>query len=138
MSGDPTTTRAAGGDLDPQVDAPPHQRSTLRDWALLLAGPVLWITHFGIVYLFAEAACAAREAGDAFQLPGTGAISPVIVVSTVVLAVVTAAATAVSWRTIGTSDGDRESMARGGALLGALSVVAIVSVGLPAIWLDPC
>lgn len=138
MSGERGTTAGVGGELDPQVDAPPHQRSTVRDWALLLVGPVLWITHFGIVYLFAEAACAAREAGDAFRLPGTGAISPVIVVSTVVLAAVTAAATVVSWRTIGPAGGDREVMARGGALLGVLSVIAILAVGLPAIWLDPC
>lgn len=119
------------------VEERPRDRSTIRLWVHLLAGPVLWISHFMVVYLFAEAACVAR-ASDALPVPGSGSIAPVVVVATVVAAVLTAAATSWSLRTARGSRGDAAAMAWAGTLLGAMSVVAILAVGLPAIALDPC
>jgi hypothetical protein len=119
------------------VEEPPRARSTIRLWVQLLVGPVLWISHFMVVYLFAEAACVARES-DALPVPGSSSIVPVVVVATVVAAALTAAATAWTLRTARRSRGDAAAMAWAGTLLAAMSVVAILAVGLPAAALDPC
>lgn len=119
------------------VEEPPDAPSTIRLWVLLLAGPVLWIAHFMVVYLFAEAACAARDSDD-LAFPGTGAIAAVVVVSTVVAAGVAGLATVASWRGTRGRRADATSLGWAGVLLGALSVLSILAVGLPALALDPC
>ncbi len=122
----------------PQIaEVPPNSPSTIRLWVLLLAGPVLWIGHFIVVYLFAETACAAR-ASDDIPFPGTGAIVPVVVVSTLVAAGFTGLATLASWRGTRGRAEDATAMGWAGVLLGALSVLAILAVGLPALAIDPC
>lgn len=120
-----------------KVEEPPRARSTIRLWVQLLIGPVLWISHFMAVYLFAEAACVARES-DELPVPGSGAIGPVVVVVTVIAAMITAAAAAWTLRAAKRSHGDAAVMAWAGTLLAAMSVVAILAVGLPAAALDPC
>lgn len=122
---------------DRPVEEIPQQRSTVRDWALLLAGPVLWITHFMAVYLYSEAACVARES-DALPVPGADALVPVVVAATVVAAFITVWATLLSWRAAHRREGDEAALGWAGALLGALSVVAILAVGLPALAVTPC
>ena len=122
----------------PQIaEEPPDNPSTIRLWVLLLAGPVLWIGHFMVVYLFAEAACAARDSDD-IAFPGTGAIVAVIVASTLVAAGLTGLATLAAWRGTRGRAEDATSMGWAGVLLGALSIVAILAVGLPALAIDPC
>lgn len=120
------------------VEEPPRQRSTIRLWAHLLAGPVLWSVHFGVVYFFSEAACAAREHPQRVPFIGEGVLVPVVVVSTLVLGALLAASTWAVWRVARRSEGDQAVMAWGGVLLGALFLYAIVAVGLPALGLDPC
>lgn len=119
------------------AEQPPDNPSTIRLWVLLLAGPVLWIVHFMAVYLFAEAACAARESND-IAFFGTGAIVPIVVASTLVAAGVTGAAMLASWRGTRGRTEDATAMGWAGVLLGALSLVAILAVGLPALAVDPC
>lgn len=121
----------------PTAEEPPDSPSTIRVWALLLAGPVLWISHFMVVYLFAEAACAARESDD---LPffGTGAIAASVVGSTIVAAGLTAAATLASWRGARRGGEDAWTLGLAGVLLGVLSIIAILAVGLPALAVEPC
>lgn len=120
-----------------RIEEPPEDRSSIRLWALLLAGPLLWTLHFGVVYFFAEAACAARE-HEEIPLVGSGAIVPVVVGATVILGLAGAAATAASWRVGRRSRGDEAVMAWGGVLLGFTFTVAILAVGIPAVGLDPC
>lgn len=119
------------------VEEPPPDRSTIRLWVHLLVGPVLWITHFMAVYLFADAACVARTS-DELPVPGSSAIVPIVIVATVLAALLTAAATAWNVRTARSATGDAAVMAWAGSLLAALSVIAILAVGLPAAALDPC
>ena len=119
------------------VEEPPRARSTIRLWVHLLIGPVLWISHFMVVYLFAEAACVARES-DALPVPGSSSIGPVVVIATVVGAALAVAATGWTLRTAKRSQGDASAMAWAGTLLAAMSVIAILAVGLPAAALDPC
>ncbi|HEU5084965.1 MAG TPA: hypothetical protein VFU14_16610 [Acidimicrobiales bacterium] len=119
------------------AEEPPDNPSTIRLWVLLLAGPVLWIGHFMVVYLFAEAACAARESDD-IPFFGTGAIVTIVVASTLVAAGLTALATVAAWRGTRGREADATAMGWAGVLLGALSIVAILAVGLPALAIDPC
>lgn len=120
------------------VEEPPEQRSTIRLWAHLLAGPVLWSLHFGVVYFFSEAACVAREHPDRVPFVGEGVLVPIVVTSTVVLGAVLAVSTWAVWRVARRRDGDQAVMAWGGVLLGALFLYAILAVGLPVLGLDPC
>lgn len=120
-----------------KVEEPPRARSTIRVWLQLVIGPVLWISHFMAVYLFAEAACVARESEE-LPVPGSGAIGPVVVVVTVVAALLTVAAAAWAVRSAKRSHGDAAVMAWTGTLLAGMSVVAILAVGVPAAALDPC
>lgn len=126
----------AGSDERP-VEEVPQEPSTIRAWALLLVGPVLWILHFMAVYLFSEAACVARESAD-LPVPGADALVPVVVAATVVAAAITAWATKQSWRAAHRRGGDEAALGWAGALLGALSVVAILAVGLPALAVTSC
>lgn len=112
-----------------RVEEIPTDRSTIRLWVLLLAGPVLWISHFMAVYLYAEAACVGGP---------SHAIVPVVVIATIVAAVVTTWTTWLSWRAARRGEGDEAIMGWAGTLLGALSVLAILMVGLPALAVEVC
>ncbi|MEX2423751.1 MAG: hypothetical protein WD990_07215, partial [Acidimicrobiia bacterium] len=68
------------------VDPPPEDRAGFRrvlpsKWVVLfLAGPVIWYLHFWIVYLAAEAACAAGGPGR--EVVGVPLLSAFVVVAT--------------------------------------------------------
>lgn len=123
-------------------------------WALFLAGPITWFTHFMLVYLVAEAGCT----GDG---PGLELLDPPVpVLTTLVTTVValTVVGFAIRWalgrwrfarrELQGTEppptepdldDEQRlESMAFAGLLLSCLSAVAIVFTAVPALVLGPC
>lgn len=115
-------------------------------WVLFLAGPVIWIVHFMAVYVLAEAACAAGDGGP--RLLGLSILALVTLVATVFAvgaALVLAVRAYQVWRgaTGRSSDwlaGDERNagLALLGWLLGAVFVVAILFVGVPAAFLDPC
>jgi hypothetical protein len=115
-------------------------------WLLLLAGPVLWALHFMAVYLVAEAACSAGD--STAEVLGLPWLSFVTVVATVVAAAATLILSVVAWRywrartddPTGWIAGDERNagLALGGFLLGLMFTVAILFVGLPAAFLDPC
>ncbi|HEX5810061.1 MAG TPA: hypothetical protein VFY25_15440 [Anaerolineales bacterium] len=131
----------------------PRQESNLRMlWIQLLAGPVLWSIHFLLSYLLVETAC---HAGWDFGILGMSGLSFIVLVLTV-LAVVGAVLFAFKsyrgWRNIHTdrslreefretshwSEGPVDFMYFSGLLLSALFAMAIVMVGLPALFLHPC
>jgi hypothetical protein len=129
-------------------------RSNRGAWAVLLAGPVIWITHFMTVYLIAEAGCT----GDGALLDLFDPPVPVVatIVATVVAVPLAAAAAVWAWR--GWRSGERRrpaapdappqvaaaagvrrrSVAFTGFLLSAFSVVAILFTAAPALVLGPC
>ena len=125
------------GAQERHVEQPPTDRSTILLWVLLLAGPVLWFSHFMVVYLVAEAVCAAAENGEPW-FPGEGVLTAVIVVTTVVFAVACAAAGLAAWRRARGDDTDLAVFSWAGALLAAGSLIAVLAVGLPALALGPC
>lgn len=122
-------------------------------WLVLLGGPLLWLSHFMIVYLVAEAGCS----GDG---PGLDLFDPPLPRTVTLLATVLAAAGCVPlaawalrrWRAateetpgqggdpaarIGDGAG-RGTVPFAGFLLAAFSFIAIVFVGLPALFLPAC
>jgi hypothetical protein len=112
-------------------------------WIAFLAGPVLWITHFMLVYLVAEAGCTGGGPGlELFDSPvpklltaaatGIGATGTVLV----------AAWNHRRWRANGTGEpGDgtgRGPLAFAGLLLAGLATVAILFQGLIGLFLPAC
>ena len=111
---------------------------------LLLAGPVIWILHFWIVYLWAETACAAAlpSDGGTSVAPLTAGVT-VVAVAAIVAFGVRAAAKSKSIRARRSQDSSDTSdphrvLYLVGACLAALSVLATVFVALPAMVLQPC
>ncbi|MEZ5406528.1 MAG: hypothetical protein R2761_00790 [Acidimicrobiales bacterium] len=116
------------------AELPPSSPTSAATWAALLTGPVVWITHFMVVYLTVEAACGRAPivtAGDRS-------------IATVVLAVTGAAALACAgsvwwaWHRHREHDGLEASLGAAGVLLGLGSLASVLAVGLPAVWLEPC
>ena len=128
-----------------------RDRHTRRMWGILLGGPVLWIGHFMLVYLVAEAGCS----GDG---PGLELFDPPVPRTATLVATALAAAACIllairclhGWRQAtaqATGDDDPDDIGKGaghgtipfaGFLLSAFSMLAIVSVGLPAAFLPAC
>ena len=127
-------------------------RLTRVGWVVFLGGPVVWLTHFMVVYLVAEAGCT----GDG---PGLRALDPpvpaaVTLAATGVAAVGCLAFGAWAYRRwvasrqgvaadeAGELSGRHEERDRGGTmafaslLLALFSLVAVLFVGLPALVLE--
>ncbi|WP_420452661.1 hypothetical protein [Ilumatobacter sp.] len=121
----------AGPPFEPTVEV----ETTVGLWAAVLAGPVAFMVHFFVVYLVAEAACAA-DAAEEMTFLGQGATSAVIVVATIVGVVVVGVDLLVMrrWSARTGSPG----LLRVGSLLAWLSGLAIVVVGLPVLVLAVC
>lgn len=107
-----------------------------------LAPAVIWIAYFMVVYLFAEAACTYDfERWDTFGLDG---------VSVFTLAATLAAVGAIGYFTVRgwkqwrhtEPDSPMGSQTRALGLMGLVSglifIVATISLGLPALVIQPC
>ena len=121
---------------------------------VFLIGPILWATHFGIVYLVAEAGCTGAGMGLRFLDPPVPTI--VAVVATVVAGIAclgTAWWAYRRWRAVASRTADEDAAVRtglpgddvrggtlefAGFLLSLLSFVSVLMVGLPALALTPC
>lgn len=121
-------------------------------WALFVAGPVIWLTHFMVVYLVAEAGCTGGGPGlRIFDPP----VPRIVTAVATVIAVLGCAAVAWrgyrGWRRSATAavqvadvpgehpdDDERAGTIAFIALqLGALSAVAVLFTGAPAL-VFPC
>ena len=139
VPGERETVTAAQGTAAPvDVTVDPRARNAL---AQLLAGPVILIVHFVVVYLVAEAGCTGDGPGlDVFDPP----VPAVATVVATVVAVLASSATALwSYRTWRRPRGgrdlvDREPLAFTGFLLSLLALVTILAVGVPALLLEAC
>lgn len=115
-------------------------------WVLFLAGPVLWFAHFMAVYLLAETVCAVD--GTDTRLLGFRPVSFVTLAATAGAIIATGLLAGRAYRQWQgrrdpTSDwlaGDdlNPGLELAGALLGILFITAILFVGVPAAFLDPC
>ena len=115
-------------------------------WVVLLAGPVIWATHFMVVYLVAEAGCTGT--GDGLERLDPPVPAVVTGVATVLAVAACLAIGVWAWnRTAGRPAGEaatdpaaterHQSLAKVGGLLAGLSAIAILFVGAMAVWL-PC
>jgi hypothetical protein len=145
----PDGSRTAGEGTPFAVDVSRDRRAR---WALAMfvAGPLIWSAHFLLVYLIVEVGCS----GDG---PGLRLFDPPVPKVATLAATAAAAAAALAcarwsyrrWRAsehepaadeaAGRQDRDRGgTLAFAGFLLSLLSVVTILAVGLPALFLPSC
>ena len=147
---DGSTTSQHGTAMAVDIEAHPETRRAL---ALFLAAPVVWFTHFVVVYLVAEAGCT----GDG---PGLSVFDPpaprvVTLVATAVAAVVCLAIAAWEYRrwqaderplpeerideVAGAEDPQTGgALAFTGFLIAVVSFLSVLFVGLPALALASC
>ena len=119
---------------------PPHEPfvvtpSTIGTWVLTLAGPVVWIVHFGLVYLTAEATCEALRTDD-MRFAGEVTLEWIVVIATAVAVLTCAAAGVAAWRR--RDDPAREAMMTIGTLLSVGAAASVLAVGLPVLVVGPC
>jgi len=123
-------------------------------WVAFLAGPVLWITHFLLVYLVAEAGCTGGGPGlELFDPPVPKLLTAVATGVGATATVLVAAWNHRRWRadladlaalaaladTGEPSDGTgRGPLAFAGMLLAGLATVAILFQGLIGLFLPAC
>lgn len=124
------------GTPDRPIEHIPDAPSTWRDWALLLGGPAVWITHFMAVYLAAEVACGPLGP-DNWAFFGDDAFV-IVTVGATVAAVLACGAIAWGCRRRAGGGGDwKIDFASGGVLLSIGSIIGVVAVGVPAVVLTP-
>lgn len=124
------------GTSDRPIERIPDQPSTLGDWAVLLGGPAIWISHFMLVYLLAEASCAA-VGSDALTFIGDDTLVVLTVVATVIAAAACGTLAWVAWRRTRGGRRDIVDLSRAGLLLAVGSFVGVIAVGAPALVLSP-
>ena len=142
-----TVTAAKGTAAPVDVTVDPRARSTI---AVFLAGPVILMAHFLVVYLVAEAGCTGDGPGlDVFDPPVPAVAT---LVATVVAALACCGSAFWAYRRWRSGDGresdapdgrggdlvDREPLAFIGFLLSLLALVTVLAVGLPALVLEAC
>lgn len=132
-----------------------HTPRSWWTWILLLAGPVTWALHFVGVYLTVEAWCSSATDGAlptwlgtsapvAVTLVATGVASAVILADLVFTTVRYRQATAETGREAEDATDIDDQLVRDrqllfvGSLLGPLSLVAVLAVGLSALWVPTC
>lgn len=101
---------------------------------LFLAGPILWYLYFWVVYLAAEAGCVA-DVGLVVTWV-TVVLTGLTILGIVYYAWVSLRQVDVA--TTSEDDGNVRSLIRAGFLLGGMFVAATVSVGIPALVMQPC
>lgn len=133
-----TAAAAKGTPAPVDVTVDPRARTSVL---VLLAGPVLLMVHFLVVYLVVEAGCT----GDG---PGFDVLDPPVPrITTLVATAVAALACGASawwahrrWRGAPASGElvDREPLAFVGFLMSLLALATVLLVGLPALVLEAC
>lgn len=116
------------------AELPPSSPTSAATWAALLTGPVVWMSHFMVVYLLVEAAC-----GPAPILAlESRTIAGLVLAATGGAGLACAAGAWWAWRRYRARDGFEASLGMAGALLAVGSLASVLAVGLPAAWLEPC
>ncbi len=147
----PEADGTTGGAGDLLVDVSRDLRARVL-WVVFLAGPVLWFAHFMLVYLVVEAGCTGDGPGlDAFDPPVSHVVTLVATAAAGLACLACARWAYRTWRVggrvrepgesrVASSALDEHVRAMGfaGFLLAMLSFVAILSEGLPALFLSAC
>jgi hypothetical protein len=160
MSGPDPTDEPGSAGARTAVDGTPFAVDTARDhrarieWLVFLAGPVIWITHFMVVYLAVEAGCSGSGPGlRVFEPPVADSLALAATAVAAGACLGTAAWAHRRWRTarqrpVADDDsgltGQVETWDKGGTLpfagmlLSLLSCIAVLFVGLPTLVLPTC
>ena len=135
-----TATRGTAAPVEVSVD--PRARTTIL---VFLAGPVILMVHFLVVYLVAEAGCTGDGPGlNAFDPP----VPTIVTLAATAVAALASCGTALwayrRWRGSGGDEEqdqwlvDRRPLAFVGFVMSLLSLVTVLLVGLPALVLEAC
>lgn len=116
---------------EPVVPAP----SSWRLWALLLGGPVVWFTHFMVVYLTAEAVCTPKLIGEE-QPWSDAALDGFVLVATAVAVAACMVVALLSSRRLRREP--RQWLWWVSITLGIGSALSVVAVGLPVLVVGTC
>ena len=135
-----TVTAHKGTPAPVDVTVDPRARTTIL---VFLAGPVILIVHFLVVYLVTEAGCTGDGPGlDVFDPPVPAVTTVVATVVAALACCATAAWAYRRWRPGREGSGnelvDRQPLAFVGFVLSLLALVTVVFVGLPALVLQAC
>jgi hypothetical protein len=140
-------SRTAGGGTPFAVDVSGDRRARWA-MAMFVAGPLIWSAHFLLVYLIVEAGCSGDGPGlRLFDPPMPKVVTLAATAAAAVAALACARWSYRRWRASGLAadeagdhrDRDRSgALAFAGYLLSLLSVVTILAVGLPALFLPSC
>ena len=135
---EPRDGRLTGADGTPVAVDVSCDRSARVIWVAFLGGPVIWFTHFMLVYLVAETGCSGDGRGFELFDPPVPAATTLAATGLAVLACVGFAVWSYRrWRGVGDGPGAADgTMAFIGFLLALFSAVAVVFVGLPALVLE--
>ncbi len=137
--------------VDLLVDVSGDRRARVL-WVVFLAGPVIWLAHFMLVYLVVEAGCTGDGPGLELLDPPVSHAVTIVATAAGALACLASARWAYRrWRSPSpvARAASRTELSRGleenvrslafaGFVLAMLSFVAIVFVGLPALFLPGC
>lgn len=137
---DETATAAQGTAAPVDVEVDPRARNAV---AVLLAGPIIAVLHFAVVYLVTEAGCTGDGPGlNAFDPPVPAVVTVVATAVAAVLCCATALWAHRRWQNAQTPESgelvDHEPMSFVGFLLSLLALVTVLLVGLPALVLEAC
>jgi hypothetical protein len=125
--------RGIGNETDAMSPLADHPGSA-PTWVALLAGPVLWIAHFVVVYVGSEITCR----GDGTEWGGTPAATVITLTATAAAVIAIGIAALLTERERRRpAAGDNRLLAVGLAL-DALFAASVLAVGVPALVLDPC
>lgn len=126
-------------------------RQVRTTWLVLLAGPLLGLSHFMLVYLVAEAGCTGSGTGLRVFDPPVPEVATIATTAVAAAACLAAAAVAYRrWRSggdggsahdvAGDADGldRRRALGLAGFLLSSFFFLVVLFVGVPAPFLAPC
>ncbi len=140
-----SATGAKGTAAPVEVCAAPAFRINLM---LFLAGPIIWTTHFLLVYLVAESGCTGDGPGlSLFDPPVPTVVTLVATAAAVVACLITARLSFRRWRASQDEQADdrasldptgEAALTFVGCLLSLLGAVIVLFVGLPALVLSGC
>ena len=135
-----TVTAAKGTPAPVDVTVDPRTRTTV---VVLLAGPVILMVHFLVVYLVVEAGCTGDGPGlDVFD-PPVPRIATLVATAVAALACCGSAWWAFRrWRTAPVAEReelvDHQPLAFVGFVMSLLALITVLAVGLPALVLEAC
>jgi hypothetical protein len=125
--------------IRPPVDAPHEPTvpapSSWRLWVVLLGGPAMWIGHFMIVYLTAEAVCTPPLVGSEQPWSDT-TLDTFVLVATIVAGLACLALAVIAG--VALRREPEQWLWWVGLTLAVGSFASVLAVGLPSLAVGPC